>query len=81
MLGLQVRALEVTKEDEYGVRGTAVRAALEEDAARGKRPFIFGEHVTPASVIVKLITARTSGHSGVDKLGCDRLSGRDRRSL
>ena len=28
VLGLQVRALEVTKEDEYGVRGAAVRAAL-----------------------------------------------------
>lgn len=43
VLGLEVRALEVKKEDEYGVRGETVRAALQEDVARGKRPFIFGE--------------------------------------
>ncbi|RPD53751.1 hypothetical protein L226DRAFT_492786 [Lentinus tigrinus ALCF2SS1-7] len=40
VLGLQVRALEVKKENEYGLRGEDLRAALEEDHARGKRPFI-----------------------------------------
>ncbi|KAI0753292.1 pyridoxal phosphate-dependent transferase [Daedaleopsis nitida] len=41
VLGLEVRALEVAKEDEYAVRGETVRLALEEDIARGKRPFVF----------------------------------------
>lgn len=42
VLGLQVRALEVRKEDEYGLRGDDLRRALEEDIARGRRPFIVG---------------------------------------
>lgn len=40
VLGLQVRALEVTPEDEYGLRGETLRQALAEDLAQGKRPFI-----------------------------------------
>ncbi|KAI0634101.1 aromatic-L-amino-acid decarboxylase [Trametes polyzona] len=40
VLGLEVRALEVKAEDEYGLRGEALRQALVEDHAREKRPFI-----------------------------------------
>ncbi|KAL1939395.1 hypothetical protein VTO73DRAFT_9951 [Trametes versicolor] len=40
VLGLQVHALEVTPEDEYGLRGETLRQALAEDLAQGKRPFI-----------------------------------------
>ncbi|KAI9056450.1 aromatic-L-amino-acid decarboxylase [Trametes sanguinea] len=41
VLGLEVRALPVKPEDEYGLRGDVLRQALEEDHARGKRPFVF----------------------------------------
>ncbi|KAJ7039190.1 pyridoxal phosphate-dependent transferase [Mycena alexandri] len=40
VLGLQVRALEVTTEDRYALRGETLRAALEEDLAVGRKPFI-----------------------------------------
>ncbi|KAI8990725.1 aromatic-L-amino-acid decarboxylase [Trametes punicea] len=40
VLGLEVRALPVKPEDEYGLRGDTLRQALEEDIASGKRPFI-----------------------------------------
>lgn len=40
MLGLQCRALEVSEQDGYALRGETVRRALEEDLARGKKPFI-----------------------------------------
>ncbi len=43
VLGLKVRALEVKKENEYGLRGEELHAAVEEDHARGRRPFIVGE--------------------------------------
>ena len=45
VLGLQVRALEVRKEDEYGLRGDDLRRALEEDIVRGRRPFIVGQSI------------------------------------
>ncbi|KAH9848662.1 aromatic-L-amino-acid decarboxylase [Lenzites betulinus] len=40
ILGLEVRPLEVTSEDQYGLRGETLQKALVEDLARGKRPFI-----------------------------------------
>ncbi|OJT02117.1 Tyrosine decarboxylase 1 [Trametes pubescens] len=40
VLGLAVRALEVTPEDEFSLRGETLRLALAEDLAQGKRPFI-----------------------------------------
>ena len=46
VLGLDVRALEVRKEDEYGLRGDTLRAALDEDLARGKRPFIVSAYMS-----------------------------------
>ncbi|KAI0325736.1 aromatic-L-amino-acid decarboxylase [Cubamyces sp. BRFM 1775] len=41
VLGLEVRALPVKPEDEYGLRGETLRQALVEDHAKGKRPFVF----------------------------------------
>ncbi|KAI0643877.1 aromatic-L-amino-acid decarboxylase [Trametes meyenii] len=40
VLGLAVRALEVKAEDEYGLRGETLCAALADDSAKGKRPFV-----------------------------------------
>ena len=41
ILGLKFRALQVTKEDAYGLRGETLKEALEEDKQAGKAPFIF----------------------------------------
>ncbi|KAI0768182.1 aromatic-L-amino-acid decarboxylase [Trametes elegans] len=40
VLGLDVRGIDVKPEDEYGLRGEALRQALAEDLARGRRPFV-----------------------------------------
>ncbi|WFD33545.1 cellulase [Malassezia cuniculi] len=40
ILGLRFRALEVRLEDEYALRGDTLRAAIEEDTARGLVPFM-----------------------------------------
>jgi len=40
VLGLAVRTLEVTLEDEYSLRGKALQSALDEDEKQGKNPFI-----------------------------------------
>ncbi|KAF8839449.1 hypothetical protein BDN67DRAFT_970046 [Paxillus ammoniavirescens] len=40
VLGLNVRALEVTSEDNYALRGETLRSALMEDALAGLHPFI-----------------------------------------
>ncbi|KAG8997249.1 hypothetical protein FRB94_007779 [Tulasnella sp. JGI-2019a] len=41
ILGLTFRALEVSKEDNYGLRGAELKKALEEDRSAGLAPFIF----------------------------------------
>ena len=43
VLGLQVRAIDVKLEDEFSLRGDALKAALKEDAILGKRPFILSK--------------------------------------
>ncbi|KAH7921280.1 hypothetical protein BV22DRAFT_1198315 [Leucogyrophana mollusca] len=40
VLGLSVRALEVSFQDNFGLRGEALRKALEEDGAVGRKPFV-----------------------------------------
>ena len=40
VLGLKVRALEVTTEDNYALRGVTLKRALEEDASAGLHPFM-----------------------------------------
>lgn len=44
ILGLQDRALEVTAEDKFSLRGSTLRAALEEDKQAGLHPFVLGEY-------------------------------------
>lgn len=43
ILGLRFRALEVSKSDNYGLRGDTLRQALEEDKKAGLAPFILSE--------------------------------------
>jgi aromatic-L-amino-acid decarboxylase len=45
ILGLSVRAIEVEPVDGYALRGSALRAALEDDLKAGKHPFILSEIV------------------------------------
>ncbi|KAL6306954.1 pyridoxal phosphate-dependent transferase [Sparassis latifolia] len=40
VFGLACRVLEVSADDEYGLRGAVVKKALEEDLANGKHPFL-----------------------------------------
>lgn len=40
VLGIQVRAIEVSHDDQLGLRGEALRDALEEDLKIGLKPFI-----------------------------------------
>ncbi|PKI82419.1 hypothetical protein MVES1_003398 [Malassezia vespertilionis] len=40
MLGLQFRALDVCRADDYALRGATLQAALDEDRAKGLHPFI-----------------------------------------
>lgn len=40
MLGLDFRAIEVSRGDDYALRGDALEKALQEDEARGKVPFM-----------------------------------------
>ena len=44
VLGLECRALDVTADDHFALRGATLRKALEEDKARGKHPFVLGEY-------------------------------------
>ncbi|KAI0696521.1 pyridoxal phosphate-dependent transferase [Cytidiella melzeri] len=40
VLGLECRALDVTAEDNYALRGETLRKAIEADTAHGKHPFV-----------------------------------------
>ena len=46
VLGIQVHAIEVSHDDQLGLRGKALRDALEEDAKIGRRPFILSMFFT-----------------------------------
>jgi len=43
VLGLQVKSIEVTPEDNYALRGDALLKALEDDAKLGRKPFILSK--------------------------------------
>lgn len=43
ILGLTVRALEVTREDHFSLRGETLRAALEEDKKKNLHPFVLSK--------------------------------------
>jgi len=40
VLGLQIRSIEVRSEDEFSLREDALRNALEDDAKKGRKPFV-----------------------------------------
>lgn len=40
VLGVQVRTIDVTLEDQFALRGEALRNALKEDEGKGLHPFI-----------------------------------------
>jgi len=40
VLGIQLRAIEVKSDDEFSLREDALRDALEDDAKKGRKPFI-----------------------------------------
>jgi aromatic-L-amino-acid/L-tryptophan decarboxylase len=42
VLGLECRALDVTPEDNFALRGQTLRKAIQADTARGKHPFVLG---------------------------------------
>ncbi|KAG8888279.1 hypothetical protein FRB98_008025 [Tulasnella sp. 332] len=56
ILGLTFRALEVSKDDNYGLRGETLKRALEEDQTAGLAPFIF------------IATVGTTSSGAIDKL-------------
>ena len=43
ILGLSLRELDVTVEDNFSLRGEVLLRALEEDVGRGKKPFILSQ--------------------------------------
>lgn len=45
ILGLSFRALEVSRDDAYALRGETLQKALKEDRAAGKIPFILSEGI------------------------------------
>ncbi|KZT04883.1 uncharacterized protein LAESUDRAFT_760636 [Laetiporus sulphureus 93-53] len=56
VLGLECRIVDVRAEDNYALRGDTLRAALEEDKAKGKRPFLL------------IATVGTTSSGAVDRL-------------
>jgi aromatic-L-amino-acid decarboxylase len=45
ILGLSVRAIEVSSSDDFALRGEALKKVLEEDGAAGKKPFVLSESI------------------------------------
>jgi aromatic-L-amino-acid/L-tryptophan decarboxylase len=50
VLGLTVRALDVTFEDHFSLKGATLQAALEEDVREGRIPFILSKHWLPRRI-------------------------------
>ncbi|EJC97858.1 uncharacterized protein FOMMEDRAFT_171270 [Fomitiporia mediterranea MF3/22] len=69
ILGLQVRALEVTLEDAFSLRGVTLRNALEEDKKAGLHPFVL------------IATVGTTSSGAVDDLPEIFEIAREHRSL
>ncbi|OBZ66739.1 Tyrosine decarboxylase 1 [Grifola frondosa] len=57
VLGLEVRIIDVKAEDDFALRGEALRTTLETDVGKGKRPFII------------IATVGTTSSGAVDRLG------------
>ena len=82
VLGLPCRALEVTSEDQFALRGKTLRSAIEEDRARGKHPFIISTLYmdaiialcVPQSVLTRRFRIRAVATIGTTSSGAiDRL--------
>ena len=56
VLGIQVRAIEVSRDDRLALRGGALRGALEEDLKIGLKPFILSNFFTSLEVHSTLLT-------------------------
>lgn len=50
VLNLQIRAIEVTPEDQFALRGSSLLAALEADATLGRKPFILSKFLSLGGV-------------------------------
>lgn len=73
ILGVNVRALEVTAEDNYALRGTTLKRALEEDANAGLYPFILSmcyheDWFISDEHIVVVATVGTTSSGAIDHL-------------
>ena len=64
VLSLQVRSIEVKSEDRYALRGDSLRAALEEDAKLGRKPFILSKSwfMSRGASVAKLRRSRNGGN-------------------
>ena len=80
ILGVRCRALEVTVEDNFALRGSTLLTALEEDSKRGKHPFIIGEkHGSEfySACDEELSRLLCSGYRWYNFFGCHRSPRRD----
>lgn len=57
ILGLTYRILDVSLEDDLALRGSTLRAALEEDKATGKHPFILSPSFFDDRCLITLTTS------------------------
>lgn len=72
ILGLTVRALQVTREDNFSLRGETLRAALEEDKKMGLHPFILGKYCSFGSLMRRLTCFCPSCNNWHDIFWCNR---------
>lgn len=73
VLGLSTRALEVTLDGNFGLRGETLRSALEEDTKAGKKPFILSNVIfllvdSPVLIPSPVATIGTTSSGGIDCL-------------
>lgn len=75
VLGLKVRALEVTAADDFALRGETLEVALKEDVDAGLHPFILGIYyhglyIVEFTLFVFVVaTIGTTSSGAVDRLG------------
>jgi aromatic-L-amino-acid decarboxylase len=75
VLGIQVHAIEVSHDDQFALRGKALRDALEEDARIGRKPFILSKFFYPWMFILRnlllyspVATVGTTSSGAVDNM-------------
>lgn len=60
ILGVKFRALDVTEEDDFALRGETLKRALEKDLKTGLAPFALGASVS-LSIFSSVILSRSFG--------------------